>query len=188
MNRVGALLWIGAALGYFLAETFAAAGVPGYSYLTDYISVLGDPNRSPRAAVFNAALVGQAVLFPAGAFLLARNSLPSLVLTGLNGVGNLLVATVHSGSGSVWHPIGAALAIGCGNAAVLVGAGVPSLTATPSHRVVSLVVGLLGLLCLIPVALAMSPVGLWERASAYPIFGWQAYTACWLLFRRAKAR
>jgi hypothetical protein len=193
MTRVGALLWIGSALAYFVAEAFAAAALPAYGYATDYISLLGDPTRSPHASLLNAALLAQAVLFPAGAVLVSggiggRKVVLFRTFAVLNGIGNLLVASVHSGSSSLWHPVGAALAIGCGNAAVVVGAAVLSPTTSRTYRVVSVALGVLGLLCLIPVALTTTPVGLWERASVYPIFGWQVYAAVCLSFRRSSAR
>jgi hypothetical membrane protein len=185
--RVGALLWIAAAVGYFAAEAIAAAVLPGYSYALDYISTLGQPGSSPLAHLMNAAFVAQGVLFPAGAVLVAhrsrsRKALLFLSFAMLNGIGNLLVAAVHSGAGSSWHPVGAALAIVGGNAAVLTGAAAlrPAI-GLRSHRAASVVLGILGLLCLLLVALGTSPVGLWERGSVYPIFIWQVFTAATLL-------
>jgi hypothetical membrane protein len=179
--RVGALLWIASTVCFFTAEAIVASAVPGYDYATDYISMLGDPNSSPRAGLMNAAFIAQAIAFPLGAWLVTRGSrlritLAFLTFATINGLGNLLVASVHSGAGSVIHPIGASLAIAGGNLAALTG---------PAHRVTSVVLGGVGLLCLVLVALGTPLVGLWERGSVYTIFGWQAYAAVRLLNHRS---
>jgi hypothetical membrane protein len=187
--RVGAAMWIVAALGFFVAEAITAAASSDYGYLKDYISTLGVPGRSPRADLMNAAFVAQGVLFPVGAVLTtlgvhARKVLPFLSLASLNGVGNLVVAFVHSGAGSTWHVVGAAVAIAAGNSAVLTGSSVLRRAGGARiHLVASVAIGGLGLLCLLAVALGASPVGLWERGSVYAIFIWQAYTAVYLLSR-----
>jgi hypothetical membrane protein len=192
--RVGAWAWIVAALAYFLFEAIAAAAIePSYSYATDYISELGVPGRSPHAVLINAAFVTQAILFPAGALLVVRGGAATraswfLAFAVLNGLGNLLVATVHSGAGSKWHVAGAVLAIAGGNAAVLAGsAALRRAGASRAYRVVSVVLGILGLLCLLAVALDTShtvlPIGIWERGSVYPIFIWQTVTAGYLVGR-----
>ncbi len=184
--RIGAGAWIVAALGYFVAEAVAAAAVPDYSYATDYISLLGEPARSPHADLMNVAFVAQAVLFPAGAVLVvvgtgARKALPFLCFALLNGIGNGLIAVVHSGSGSLLHVAGAALAIVGGNAAILAAAPILRRTgASPSLLAVSITLGALGLLCAAAVAFAVPPIGVWERASVYSIFGWQTLCALYL--------
>jgi hypothetical membrane protein len=190
--RIGALLWIVATLAYFLAEVIAAAALPGYSYAADYISVLGQPDSSPHANLMNGAFVAQGVLFPLGAMLLVHGAGASKVLlflsfAVLNGIGNILVATVHSGVGARWHVVGGALAIVGGNAAVLAGSSaLRSLIFSRTHRVASVVLGTLGLVGLSGTAFELPAVGAWERASVYSIFGWQAYTALYLLSRHSK--
>jgi hypothetical membrane protein len=190
--RIGAVLWIVATLAYFLAEAIAAAALPEYSYAADYISVLGQPDVSPHANSMNAAFVAQGVLFPLGAILLmhgarAPKKLLFLCFGVLNGIGNILVATVHSGAGARWHIVGAALAIVGGNAAVLAGSSaLRSVISSRTHRVASVVLGTLGLLALIGAAFELPAVGDWERASVYSIFIWQAYTALYLLGRPSK--
>ncbi len=187
--RIGAGAWIVAAVGYFVAEAAAAAAVPDYSYATNYISPLGEPARSPHAGLINVAFVAQAVLFPAGAALMvvgtrARKTLPFLCFALLNGIGNGLVAVVHSGSGSLLHVAGAALAIIGGNAAIL--AAVPVLRragAPPSLLTASITLGALGLLCAAAAAFAAPPIGVWERVSVYSIFGWQTVCALYLVRR-----
>ena len=195
--RIGAWAWVVAALAYFVAEAIAAAAIePSYSYATDYISELGVPGRSPQAVLINAAFVTQAILFPAGALLVARGvAAPRaswfLAFAVLNGLGNLLVATAHSGTGSKWHVAGAVLAIAGGNAAVLAGsAALRRAGASRAYRAVSVVLGVLGLLCLLAMAVDTShtvlPIGTWERGSVYPIFIWQTVTAGYLVGRRAE--
>lgn len=182
-------MWIVAALGFFVAEAITAAASSDYGYLKDYISTLGVPGRSPRADLMNTAFLAQGLFFPVGALLTtrgvrARKVLPFLSLAVLNGVGNLVVAFVHSGGGSSWHVLGAALAIAAGNAAVLIGSSVLRRAGVSRiHLLVSVAFGVLGLMCLLAVALDASPVGLWERGSVYTIFIWQAYTALYLLSR-----
>jgi hypothetical membrane protein len=194
---VGALCWIVAAIGYFVFEAVAAAAVePAYGYATDYISSLGVPGRSPHANLVNAAFVTQAVLFPAGAALVvrgvaARKASCFLALTVVNGFGNVLVANVHSGAGSKWHVAGAILAIVGGNAAVLVGSSVLRRAgASRPYRAVSVVLGAVGMLCLLALAAdtshAVLPVGIWERGSVYSIFVWQMVSAGYLVGGRAQ--
>lgn len=152
-----------------------------YHYARDYISDLGRPDVSPHAALMNGAFLVQAVAFPVGAFFIAmtRKMVPFLIFAVLNGIGNAVVAVVHSGAGAPAHAIGAVLAIVGGNAAIL------------AHGVLtrsraSLLVGGVGLATFALFALGLPPVGGWERASVYAIYGWQAATGAMLL-RRACA-
>lgn len=169
----GAVLWIASAVLYVAAEALAAAAMgPGYHYARDYISDLGRPDVSPRATLMNAAFVAQAVAFPLGAVLVTRSRRavsfrPFLVLAAVNGVGNLLVAFVHSGAGAHAHAVGAVLAVAGGNAAILAYA-----VATRSRT--SLLVGGVGLVAFVLFASAVPPVGAWERAAVYAIYLWQA--------------
>jgi len=104
MQTGGALVWLGAAVGFFVLEAVAAAAVvPPYNYADHYISALGVPARSPRAAAMNTALYAQGMLFFAGAVLVVRGTAAShsrvfLCLAAINTVGNIAVATVHQGS------------------------------------------------------------------------------------------
>ncbi len=155
---VAAVLWTAAAVFYYVAEVVAAAGFPGYDYASDFISTLGEPGRSPHSSLMNAAFVCQGLLFPTGAVLVARGTRAPgtrwfLAFAVTNGVGNLIVAAVHSGTGSRWHVIGAVAAIGGGNAAVL--AAGPLLGRAGASRAyvrASIVLGTVGLLCLLAVA------------------------------------
>jgi hypothetical protein len=53
------------------------------------------------------------------------------------------------------------------------------------HRAVSLVLGVVGLACLVVVASAVPPVGAWERGSVYTIYAWQTITAVAVLLGSA---
>jgi hypothetical protein len=187
--RTGALLWIASAVCYFVAEAVAATAFDGYGYATDYVSTLGDPARSPHAAVMNAAFVVQGLAFPLGAWFVSRaaqagRALPFLSLAVCNGVGNLLVAAVPSGTGSAWHGVGAAMALIGGNAAVLAGSSVlRSALAAPAYRVMSIALGVSGLLCLVAVAFKLAPIGAWERGSIYTIYAWQVMTGIVVIAR-----
>ncbi|BBY30719.1 hypothetical protein GCM10023114_36760 [Mycolicibacterium sediminis] len=181
--RLGSSLWIVSALAYFVVEAYAAAAIDGYGYASDYISTLGDPVVSPRAGLMNAAFLLQAVALPLGGWLLVRGSssraaVPFRIFVALNGVGNVLVATVHSGTGSPWHGVGAALAIAGGNLAVLAGAwALRPAASTKAFIAASVALGVVGLLCLLPVAATTAPIGAWERGSVYTIYGWQVLAA-----------
>jgi len=180
--KIGALLWVASTLAYFAAEAIAAAALPGYSYVADYISRLGLPRTSPRAGVMNAAFLVQGVFFPVGAALLARGvrermALPFLAFATLNGVGNVLVGLVP-GDGSVWHLAGAVLAIVGGNLAILVGAPVLRRADTSwAYLAMSVALGLVGLFCVTVFALDALPIGVWERGCVYSIYVWQVATA-----------
>jgi hypothetical membrane protein len=192
--RVGAAMWIVAAAAYFIAEAVAVLALPGYSYVTDYISVLGVPGSSPYADAMNAAFLLQGVFFPAGAVLVVRGmqvpkAWPFLMFAVFNGLGNALVAIVHAGTGSGWHPAGAYLAIGGGNLAILAGVSVLwRVGTTRTYLVMSLAVAGTGLFCSGMLKVHELPTGLWERGSVYSIYVWQTLTAvCLLRWRRAPA-
>jgi hypothetical membrane protein len=184
---LAAVLWILAAAGYLSVEALAAMALPGYGYGTDYISTLGDPIVSPRASLMNAAFAFQGLCFGSGAMLVAsrvpnaRNRLWFLAFAISNGIGNVLVALVHSGQGNAWHVAGAALAIVGGNGAALAGS---ALFASRAYRAASIVLGGLGLLCLLVVAMGADHIGAWERGSVYPIFAWQVLAAVYVLRRQ----
>jgi hypothetical protein len=94
---------------------------------------LGVPEWSPRATLMNWGFYLQGALFLAGAVVAVRavhrrrTGVALLLLTATNAVGNFLVGFVHGFSplwndGYEWlHGLGAFLAIGGGNAAVVVG-------------------------------------------------------------------
>lgn len=175
-------MWIASALCYVLAEAVVAAAMGSdYHYARDYISDLGRPEVSPHATLMNAAFLVQAVAFPLGALLIAksRKAWLFLVLTVANGIGNALVAVIHSGSGAPAHAIGAGLAVVGGNAAILA-YGVATRSRT------SALVGVIGLLTFAVFALGVPPVGAWERVSVYAIYLWQAAMGLMVL-RRACA-
>ncbi|MGU3499665.1 DUF998 domain-containing protein [Mycobacterium sp. C31M] len=178
-TRLAAALWIIGAVGYFTAEALAASAIAGYSYAGDYISTLGDPVASPQAALMNAAFVVQGLCFATAAILIAPKRLWFLAFALCNGVGNILVALVHSGQGNTWHGVGAALAIIGGNAAAIAGPALGSRL----YRGTSVALGIVGLLCLLVMATAPPNIGIWERGAVYPIFAWQLLAAVTLLRR-----
>jgi hypothetical membrane protein len=195
-----AVLWVVAALAYFLLEATAATFVPGYSYARHYISILGVAAWSPWAVLMNTAFYLQGILFLAGAVLMARaagrKALLFLGFAAANAVGNILVGTVHSvpaaGGWPGWHFAGAALAIVGGNAAILAGSSVVRRAGgSRSYRVVSVGLAAVGFLSLVvgwvgsKTGLAM---GAWERGSVYPILLWQLFTGGYLLAGRVVRR
>jgi hypothetical membrane protein len=195
--RVGALLWIVAAVAYFVFEATAAeAIVPAYGYATDYISTLGAPAVSPRSNLMNAAFFLQGAAFAIGAVLVvvganAGRARWFLGFAAANAVGNFLVGAVPAqpGGGPVWHVVGAALAIVGGNAAVLAGsATLRRAGASLAYRSVSVALAAIGFVCLVALQIAAAhtllPVGVWERGSVYSIFVWQTITGVYLILGR----
>jgi hypothetical membrane protein len=199
IRAAGAVLWVVAAVGYLLLEAFAAAGYePAYSYAHNYVSDLGLTRgelvhgqviESSRAYLMWAAFFLQGTLFLLGALLIVRfpNSRRGrlfLALVAANAVGNIVVGTAHSGT---VHLAGAALAIGGGNLAILVGS---ALVGTGWYRSVSKCVAALGILCLSMLMINsvtdtanVLPNGVWERGSIYSITVWQLLSGGWLLGR-----
>jgi hypothetical membrane protein len=183
--------WVSAGLAYLMLEAVAAAAFrPHYSYARNFISDLGKPSDdSPLAWLMNTAFCVQGTLFLIGAILTvravgARTVGLFVTLAAANAVGNLLIATFHSGpSATAWvHAVGAVSAIVGGNAAIIAGSRIVS----GWPRRVSVALGVFGLLsfALFVIALNASsvlPLGVWERCSVYSITAWQLLTAIWLV-------
>jgi hypothetical membrane protein len=196
------VLWIAAALTFLLFEWLAAAAVlPPYSYAYGYISDLGVPAWSPRAALMNSAFWVQGLMFLAGAVLIARTAGRGWLfvsLTAINAVGNILVAVAHGGSelvvnGYAWmHVLGACLVFVVGNAAIVVGSWVVApMVALKGYRVASIAIAVIGFVCLATLSIitsqAGSPSGVPERGAVYSILAWQVLTGVALLVRPVRA-
>lgn len=193
-----AVLWIAAALIFLAFEAItAAAVVPSYSYAHGYISDLGVPAWSPKAALMNTAFWVQGIGFPAGAVVVVRALGRGRLFVWLavaTGVGNVLVAVAHGGSalvaqGYAWlHVVGAVLAIVGGNAAIIVGgSAIRQAIALRGYRGFSVVIALAGFACLALLSIATSkglPPGTLERGSVYTILAWQTLTGVLLLAGR----
>lgn len=192
----GAALWVVAAVGYLILEAVTAAAFePAYSYARNYVSDLGVDTGSPRSYLMHAAFCLQGILFFLGAVLIVGFSetlraRTFLGLTAVNLVGNIVIATVHSGK---VHRAGAALAIVGGNTAILAGAAVvATIGGWRWYRRVSTLVATVGLLSLMMLMINSAtsqsnllPDGAWERGSVYSIIAWQVLTAtCLLSIRR----
>ncbi len=216
--RRAAAVWLAAGLGYVSLEAVAAAGFRGhYSYANDFISDLGITWRgtsqgriidSSLSWLMNTAFCWQGTLFLVGAvlFVCALGALGTrraglfLTLAAANAVGNLVVATFHSGpvahaDGTIRiHQTGALLAIVGGNAAILVGSSVVRQAGWALwYRGVSTGLGTFGLVsfALLVVgskvaAINNVPPPVWERCSVYSIITWQTVTAAYLLSRRRR--
>ena len=107
-----AAVWIAAGLGYVILEAIAAAGFRNpYSYAHNFISDLGITSRgmfqgrmidSSLACLMNTAFCLQGALFLVGAVLIVRALEAQwaglfLTLAAANAVGDIAVATFHSG-------------------------------------------------------------------------------------------
>lgn len=189
MRVAAAAVWIAAAAGYLVLEATAAEAVPSYSYAADYISSLGVPSRSPRAAAMNAAFCWQGTGFLLGAVLSGSAGTRSgryrrlfLSFATADALGNILVAFVHSGAGGWVHGLGALLAIGGGNAAIVAGSlGLAKVIGAQWYPVASWLLAGAGFLGLTLFSLGANNVGFWERVSVYSILSWQTLTAVLLL-------
>lgn len=185
-------IWLVGAAVYLVCEAVAAASVPGYSYITDYISDLG------VSAVMNVGafmLHGSLLLLGAVVFVracpAARWAGWSFVLAAAaNAVGNILVGTFRSGVPA--HVIGAGLAIVGGNIAVIIaGLAGDRVGASRSYRRASVITGAVGLGCLLALIVdgvigsRFLPPGLVERGSVYSIILWEVMTGVAILRRRA---
>ena len=190
------------AIVYLVCEAVAAASVPGYSYVADYISDLG------VSAVMNiGAFMLHGSLFFVGAIVLSRRC-PTLgwggwgfmLAAAANATGNVLVGTFRSGTplaaGDVnWHAVGAGMAIVGGNIAVII-AGLASrrIGAPRPYRLASVAVGVIGLVCLLTLIIdgangsRLLPVGLVERGSVYSIVVWEIMTGVSILGQGWAAR
>jgi hypothetical protein len=199
---VVAAAWITAAVIFIAFEAIAAAAIPSYSYIAQYISVLGVPEWSPRASLMNSAFYAQGVLFLAGAIVAVRaiggawTGVAFVLLTATNTVGNFLIGVVHGFSplwndGYEWlHGLGAFLAIGGGNVAIVVGSVVVGRgVSTRWYRPIGVMIGVVGLVI---AALLQTyskwagdfvHIGLVERGCVYTIMVWQILTGIVLLTR-----
>ena len=199
---VVAAAWIAAAVVFIAFEAIAAAAIPSYSYVAQYISVLGVPEWSPRASLMNAAFYVQGVLFLAGAIGAVRaiggawTGAAFLLLTATNTVGNFLIGLVHGFSplwndGYEWlHGLGAFLAIGAGNVAIVVGSVVVGRGVSARwYRPIGVMIGVAGLVIAAMLqtyskwAGDFVHIGLVERACVYTIMVWQIFTGIVLLTR-----
>ena len=193
-RRAAGASFLAAGLVYLGGETVAARAwaAPAYSYARNWISDLGAPIvgmfhgrfvNSPLHAAMNAAFVADGLLFMLGALLLSWAAMigrPRLFLTLalLHSAGMLLIAlvpeTVPPPVGSL-HALGALLAIGGGNAAILLA----------GPRRIGLFLGFFGLASLaaltVPAVVAALGAGLIERLSVYPITAWELIAGLWLL-------
>lgn len=215
-----AVLWLLAGLGWLIGEAVTASAFPGYSYATNYISDLGVPDiapfqgrsiDSPLSAVMNLTFIGHGVLFAAAGLLAARafhsdaRRVASAVaaLSVAHGIGIVLVGSFHGSQASVddgtiaLHVIGAAVAIIAGNlVAIVAGAGTSKLGVPRMYRIVSIGLGVVGLMCLVMLTVDSSTTafdiladGVWERASVYTVIAWEILTGATLLAgRRLRTR
>lgn len=196
--RIPAILWLTAALVFFVFEAIAAASVAPpyrYSYVSDFISQLGVPAWTPLAAVMNVGLCVQGVLFLVGAVFAARMSATGhrtlfRVLAALYAVGLVLVAAVPFGVGapatdlSGFHWLGALLGIFVGNAAIVTGSSVVGgLMNVRWYRKASVLLAALGILSFLIFSqpAAAPTLGIWERGCVYSLMLWQMLSAVLLL-------
>lgn len=198
-RTVGSALLLTGALVFFLFEAIAAAAViPSYSYVNNFISALGVPAWSPLAAVMNSGFWVQGIFILLGAAIVAHGSETGhrrwfIALVALTATGYLLVGTVYGDSaaaqdGLFWlHGLGAVLAIVSGNAAIVAGSAVVAgFVGARWYRSVSIILACVGFSSFVVpffVSAAAADPGLWQRMSVYPVPLWQILSAVLLLTR-----
>lgn len=212
-------LWTVAGVGWLVGEAVSASAFPGYSYATNYISDLGVPDvgafqgrtiDSPLHVLMNTTFIGQGILFGVAAVLAVvvlraasrRVRVTTAVLAVVHLVGMVLVGSFHGSQTStdggtiVFHVLGAAAAITTGNlVAITVGIGSRALRAPVTYRIVSVALGIVGLVSLVMLVVDSSlavvdvfPDGVWERASVYTIVAWELVTGITLLVAGTRRR
>ena len=202
---------------WLVAEAISAAAFPGYSYATNYISDLGVPEvstfegrtiDSPLSAVMNFAFVAQGLLLMGGVILAVR----AVGLRGAgrgwivavaiaHGIGMLLVGIFHGSEVNIangfiiLHVLGATVAIITGNVvAILAGLQSRRLGAPSWYRVVSVALGIIGLISLVMLVVVKTtsfpalPEPVWERGAVYTITAWELMTGIALFASMRRSR
>ncbi|MBP2167270.1 putative membrane protein [Erwinia toletana] len=201
-QKIGACCFTLGGLQYLLAERVTALAwqQPRYFYRQNYISDLGIPQCGPQIcsplyAVMNSGFALEGILFFSACWLLrglfSGWGRTLLLLTGLlHAVGGVMIALFHSGGateGVTLHQAGAVMAIGGGNLCLIsVGAWLLRRGESRIYSWLSLLAGILGLLCMLAIPQGWLPVGLIERAAVYPITVWQILTGMMLLLKANK--
>jgi hypothetical membrane protein len=193
--RAASVIWLVGAFVFLATEAIAAASVPGYSYVTDYISDLG------VRAVMNIGFMLHGTLFLLGAIVISRSLMVWIgwgfvLATAANAIGNVLVGSFRSGvsqtaGGVPWHVIGASMAIVGGNIAVIIaGFGSRRVGASRLYRRVSVAIGIFGIACVVTLMLdgangfRVLPAGVVERGSVYTVVAWELMTGVAILRHR----
>jgi hypothetical membrane protein len=197
--RASAVLWLVAGVSYLACEAAAAAAFPGYSYVRNVISELGNPAiagavrvGSPLAALMNTIFVVHGVFFASAALIAIRSQsrwrqgavFASAAL--LHALGLAIVAVFHedqppgAGGSAVAHTVGAGLSIVGGNLAVLASGPVLRDVAPRAVRLSALLLGAGGIGCLLLLVIGETRHveiafgrGLLERGSVYTIIAWE---------------
>ncbi len=203
--RRAAAMWALGGMIYLVAEAVAASAFPHYSYANNYISDLGVPEvgsfqgrpiDSPLSGVMNFAYLAQGVLFFIAVVSITRAVRVGprkwlLSLAAVHAVGIILVGFFHGSQTNVdnglfaVHALGAAMAIIAGNLVAIVGGvGSGRVRAALWYRVISIVLGAVGIFSLVMLqvdtmssSINIFAPGIWERASVYTIIGWEIFTA-----------
>ncbi len=218
-TAIGKVLLPLAAVQYVVLEAVAATAWhdPPYNYAVNFISDLGNPVAgdvfdgrtvtSPLHWVMDTAFIAQGVLFIVAALLLRplygaagrRLDRTLLTLAVLHGVGVILVGFFHESAAAlangviVVHSLGALATIVTGNViAIVVAVAGRRLAAPVWHRVLGLVLGVLGLAAFVLLqadhSLYVTAGGVPERVAVYTILVWEAVTGIALLLARTTTK
>lgn len=176
-ERAGGLAWL-CALQFFVAEAFAAAAVPGYSYRLSYISDLGaeacSEICSPRHSWMNASFGLQTALILTGLALRpVRPRLGALALA-VCAVGAGVVGFAPEDFSPDWHYAGATANLVGSNIGALLCGLAPGAGRAARAGIVAGAVGLAACVALGLHAYGALGVGVVERLAAYPFVLWLA--------------
>ncbi|MGV8854819.1 MAG: DUF998 domain-containing protein [Devosia sp.] len=200
--RLGALCWL-LTVEFFVAQFVAQAGWPGYSMLSNDISLLGAttcgtflnpapngimPVCSPLALVFNLGMVLNGILVVLGVWLTrdfwpaTRLRIAALWLLALGGDGTMLAGLFPLDTVPALHVFGAALALGLACFGFIAMAAV----VWHSHRRFALYSLATGVLALLGFILYVSGIylggrGTVERLAAWPQTLWYMITGALML-------
>jgi len=202
---------------WLVAEAISAAAFRGYSYATNYISDLGVPEvsmfegrtiDSPLSAVMNFAFIAQGLLLVAGVILAVRAAGLRgagrgwiVAVSIAHGIGMLLVGIFHGSEVNIangfiiLHVLGATIAIVTGNVvAILAGVQSRRVGAPSWYRVVSVALGIIGLISLVMLVIVKTttfpalPEPVWERGAVYTITAWELMTGITLFASMRRSR
>jgi hypothetical protein len=201
---------------WWIAEYYASRGYyPWYSYKSNFTSDLAVPYpfeerphgrkaNSTRSYVMKYGFMAKAVLFSVGHLALLHATTPSeksrsalVIARGITAVtyttGMLMFAAVPGGSREhenktvVWHSLGGALSIICGNlSSILLGRA----ESDPRFRLYYTIVGSSGLLNMIIFIMKgrTNVKGLWQRSCIWTVQAFELFTAYLVWSQLPKAR
>ncbi len=165
--RIAGIVFVVAAIGWFILEAIAASQFPAYSFARNYISDLGVPEigtvqgrnlNSPLSSVANFMFITQGLAFLAAAALIVRSAKAGAVrwvflLLALGyAIGYIMIGTYHGSEQAITdgtfalHVVGGSLAVIFGNLTLIVaGLYAHRLGGSLAYRIFSVGISALGM-------------------------------------------